>query len=82
MAIKVCVLGHIQRGGSPSARDRTVATLMGAKAVQALQAGKSDCMIAEIENKIVSQPLPSSDHATRFLDDKTIQLINDIVSKT
>lgn len=79
---KVCVLGHIQRGGSPSARDRTVATLMGAKAVQALQAGKSDCMIAEIENKIVSQPLPSSDHATRFLDDKTIQLINDIVSKT
>ncbi len=36
---KVCILGHIQRGGSPSARDRVLASAMGAYAVDALSKG-------------------------------------------
>jgi 6-phosphofructokinase 1 len=33
---KVCILGHIQRGGAPSAQDRLIASTMGAKAAQAI----------------------------------------------
>lgn len=39
--IRVCVLGHIQRGGSPSARDRILAHEMGVEAVDALIKGES-----------------------------------------
>ncbi|MFT7006408.1 MAG: 6-phosphofructokinase 1 [Colwellia sp.] len=42
-----CVLGHIQRGGSPAAKDRLLATKMGVAAVQAIVAGENHIMIAE-----------------------------------
>lgn len=42
-----CVLGHIQRGGSPVAKDRVLATKMGVSAVQALLSGQHGVMIAE-----------------------------------
>jgi len=41
---RVTVLGHIQRGGSPTAYDRLVASRMGFKAVEALLAGQSGLM--------------------------------------
>ena len=41
---RVSILGHIQRGGSPTAFDRMLAARMGTKAVQALIGGKSDVM--------------------------------------
>ena len=47
-----CVLGHIQRGGSPVAKDRLLATKMGVAAVQAVIDGKQDIMIAELNNTI------------------------------
>ena len=43
---RVTVLGHIQRGGTPSARDRETATRMGYSAVKALAGGRSNCIIA------------------------------------
>ena len=46
---RVTVLGHIQRGGSPSARDRVTATKMGYFAVKALAEGKSNRVIC-LEN--------------------------------
>lgn len=42
-----CVLGHIQRGGSPVSKDRLLATKMGVAAVQAIVAGENHIMIAE-----------------------------------
>lgn len=42
---RVTVLGHIQRGGSPSARDRVTATRMGYYAVEALAAGKTNRIV-------------------------------------
>ncbi|WP_241238697.1 ATP-dependent 6-phosphofructokinase [Colwellia sp. Arc7-635] len=47
-----CILGHIQRGGSPVAKDRILATKMGVAAIQALIAGKTSVMIAEQNNAI------------------------------
>ncbi len=43
--VRVSVLGHIQRGGSPSAMDRILAARLGQKAVDALMDGKSDAMV-------------------------------------
>jgi len=54
---KVCVLGHIQRGGSPTARDRILGTRMGVNAVQSLINGESDKMVAEKNGKIILVPL-------------------------
>jgi len=45
ISAKVCILGHIQRGGSPTARDRRLGSIMGARAVEALLAGYSDVMV-------------------------------------
>ncbi len=50
---KVCILGHIQRGGSPTAMDRNLASRMGAAAVDFLRAGTCDVMTAMDNNKIV-----------------------------
>lgn len=43
---RVTILGHIQRGGSPTAFDRMLAARMGIKAVQALLAGETNVMVA------------------------------------
>lgn len=53
---RVVVLGHTQRGGSPSARDRVVAAQSGARAVQALIAGRSNIAIGIQGRKIVEVP--------------------------
>lgn len=54
---KVCILGHIQRGGSPTAYDRNLASRMGSAAVQFLLKGRSDVMVGEVNQDIVAVPL-------------------------
>ena len=54
---RVTVLGHTQRGGAPSARDRETATRMGYYAVTALAEGRANCIIATQEGGIVEIPI-------------------------
>jgi 6-phosphofructokinase 1 len=54
---RVCVLGHIQRGGSPTARDRVLASNLGFAAVTALLEGRSGYMVGEVRNEILYTPL-------------------------
>ena len=54
---RVTVLGHIQRGGSPTARDRETATRMGYSAVNALVDCRHSCIIATQEGGIVEIPI-------------------------
>jgi 6-phosphofructokinase 1 len=58
--IKVTVLGHIQRGGSPSTLDRVNASIMGVSAVENLINGKSDVMVGIVNNKVKCTSLESS----------------------
>lgn len=51
--VRVTILGHIQRGGSPTAFDRILASRMGAKAVELLITGKNNRMVGIQANKIV-----------------------------
>ena len=48
----IAILGHIQRGGSPTVRDRVLATRLGVAAVDALLEGKTDVMVGEINGDI------------------------------
>lgn len=54
---KVCILGHLQRGGSPTANDRILASRMGAAAVDALLKGYCDVMIGTEGEQLVQVPL-------------------------
>ncbi|MBP2654537.1 MAG: pfkA1 [Firmicutes bacterium] len=51
------VLGHLQRGGSPTAFDRVLSTRYGVAAVNALAAGQTGCMVALQNNQIVRVPI-------------------------
>jgi 6-phosphofructokinase 1 len=53
---KVCILGHIQRGGSPTAIDRILASRFGAAAVEALGRGECDSMVGLQGQNIVTVP--------------------------
>lgn len=51
--VRVSVLGHMQRGGSPSCFDRVLASRMGVKAVETLLEGKSNLMVGVTDNKML-----------------------------
>lgn len=52
MDIKVTILGHVQRGGSPTTMDRVNASIMGVAAVEGLLNNKSDVMVGLLNNKL------------------------------
>jgi 6-phosphofructokinase 1 len=54
--VRVTILGHLQRGGSPSAFDRVIASRMGVSAVEALRDNHKDVMIGIANNKVVLTP--------------------------
>ena len=51
---RVTILGHIQRGGNASAKDRVMATRMGYEAVQVLAEGKTNCIICAKGEQIIN----------------------------
>ncbi|PVU85225.1 hypothetical protein BB561_006974 [Smittium simulii] len=67
---RVTILGHVQRGGSPTFKDRLVATLQGAEAVEAIlraDATTPSLIIGVLNNKITAQPLKSAIKLTKEL---------------
>lgn len=54
---KVTILGHVQRGGDPTANDRILATKLGAFAVESFLAGKSGVMVGQINKELITVPL-------------------------
>jgi len=71
---RVTVLGHIQRGGSPSAVDRLLGSRMGAAAVDLLWAGKSGLFTALKGDQIVAEPLETSLGKKRPFPEKLYEL--------
>lgn len=53
---KVCILGHIQRGGSPTAMDRILGCRLGAEAVVRLLKGETNMMVGFLKSEIVATP--------------------------
>ncbi len=55
--LRICILGHTQRGGSPTARDRVLASRLGAAAVEALIEGHENVMVGLVNNETKLTPL-------------------------
>ncbi|MBP8793157.1 MAG: 6-phosphofructokinase [Lutibacter sp.] len=55
--VRVSVLGHMQRGGTPSCFDRVLASRLGVRAVELLINGETNVMVGQINNKIVTTDL-------------------------
>ena len=55
--LRVCILGHTQRGGSPSARDRVLASRLGSAAIEALLDGHTNVMAGVVDNEIHYTPM-------------------------
>ena len=72
---RVCVLGHVQRGGSPTARDRILASRLGAFAVEVLARGEGNVILGEKANALATTPL-SQVGAAAPADVRDFQLVS------
>ncbi|MBQ7263506.1 MAG: 6-phosphofructokinase [Synergistaceae bacterium] len=73
---RVTVLGHIQRGGSPTSFDVVLATRMGAFATESLLIGKSGVMVGNINHKLVLSDLERSWSEHKVLSPELLELID------
>ncbi|MCL0097767.1 6-phosphofructokinase, partial [Dehalococcoidia bacterium] len=71
---RVVLLGHVQRGGSPTARDRILASKLGIAAVNTLREGKHGCMVGEIGSEIVYTPLEDTWTKVKELDASLLRM--------
>ena len=72
--IKVSVLGHMQRGGSPSCFDRVLGTRMGVKAVESLINGDFSKMVGVKQGKITLTPLQSAIKGKSNIDSELLRV--------
>lgn len=77
--VRVTILGHIQRGGSPSAFDRVAASRMGVSAIEALLDDQKSVMIGMVNNEIVYVPFNQALKHKKPLNPRLLELI-DILS--
>ena len=75
---RVTVLGHVQRGGSPTARDRLVATYMGHEAVRLLAEGKTCRVVAMDGDKVVDYDINEALAMKKDLDKEGLQVLRDL----
>ena len=75
---RATILGHVQRGGSPSARDRVVASEMGHHAVELLQQGIGNRVVVYRDNKIVDLDILEALNMKRVFDEKLYSIANEI----
>ena len=77
--IRVSVLGHMQRGGSPSCFDRVLASRLGVKAVESIIEGKSNFMVGLLNDKVALTPLEQAIKGTSEID-KELLRVSDIMT--
>lgn len=75
---RVSVLGHMQRGGSPSARDRVIASRYGARAVEVLLEGKKETAVGMRNHRVVDYPLQEVFEGERVLDETMLKLSKEL----
>jgi 6-phosphofructokinase 1 len=76
----ICVLGHIQRGGSPIAHDRIFATRTGAKAVEAALEGATGVMVGVQRGELCLTPFDQLDKRRHFFDPERLLEINNMLT--
>ncbi len=78
--VRVSILGHVQRGGSPSYRDRVLAGRLGWAAVTALRDGRSDVMAGEIAGELHFTPLEETWTRRKAINPERLRLARDLTT--
>lgn len=73
---RVTILGHLQRGGTPTGRDRLLASRLGAAAVDELLAGNSNKMVGLIHNHVEVYPIKEAIEGNKEFDMELYELAN------
>ena len=78
--IRVCILGHIQRGGSPSCIDRLIASRMGYHAVESLIEGRHNIFVGIQNNKMNYMPLENAVKSKGKVSDEWMKIVKILAS--
>ena len=76
--VRVTILGHLQRGGSPTAHDRIIASRMGVASIQALMEGQRNVMIGIENDKIVYVPFAKAIKNDKPIDRELVNVLNEL----
>jgi len=74
--VKVSILGHLQRGGSPTAQDRILASRLGVAAIEALKEGQRNVMVGIKNDQIVYVPISRAVHYNKPIDKELINILS------
>ncbi|MEX1203016.1 MAG: 6-phosphofructokinase [Ferruginibacter sp.] len=74
-SVRVCILGHIQRGGSPTCMDRLIASRMGYHAVECLIEGRHNVFVGIINNKMHYTPLDEAVKKKQRISDEWLKIV-------
>ena len=77
---RVCILGHIQRGGSPTCLDRLIASRMGYHAVESLILGRYNVMVGILNNKMNYIPLDNAIKAKQKISEDWLKIVKILAS--
>ena len=77
---RVCILGHIQRGGSPTCLDRLIASRMGYHAVECLMQGRFNVMVGIVNNKLHYTPLDHAVKAKQKINSQWLKIVKILAS--
>ena len=76
--VRVTILGHLQRGGRPTAHDRIIASRMGVASIQALLEGQRNVMIGIENNKIVYVPFAKAIKNDKPIDKELVNVLHEL----
>lgn len=76
--VRVSILGHLQRGGSPSARDRILAGQTGVGAIEAIIQGQRNVMVGLRNNEVVYVPFTEAIRSDKPFDKKLINVLDEL----
>lgn len=74
--MRVCILGHVQRGGNPTARDRVLASRLGAHAVKAIKEGSRNVMVGVINGSVKQTPIDDTFGKKKKINYNLVELSN------
>jgi 6-phosphofructokinase 1 len=78
--VRVCILGHIQRGGSPTCMDRVIASRMGYHAVECLVEGKYNLFVGIVNNKMHYTPLDEAVKKKQRISEEWMKIVKILAS--
>ena len=76
--VRVSILGHLQRGGSPSARDRILASRVGVGAIEAIVKGQRNVMVGVRNNEVVYVPFIEAIGKQKMMDKQLIKVLDEL----